>query len=268
MVSPTYHIIAPVLCSGNTFELAERNSMPSNGAEELLKALHKWYIRLLHWRAWLEWSLLHTAPSLRINDGLARPASSSGRKDTNLPPFVRKSSEFGDLATERSFLEGLNGLRHRLRHPSSSKAAIWKLLTLTFSTFFRASTLRPGSVCTRSSSRAHTFWYVTMVVAIEATAPKRRSRKTPFWSTLDTLIFLLFSNLCCLGSCAAVATLKQMLANNCYETFDRSVFFDLGPRTMTLVNVMSQRSAKKEAVTWTFNLKRGVKDNPSKVSNT
>ena len=28
MVSPTYHIIAPVLCSGNTFELAERNSMP------------------------------------------------------------------------------------------------------------------------------------------------------------------------------------------------------------------------------------------------
>ena len=45
MVSPTYHIIAPVLCSGNTFELAERNSMPSDGAEELLKALHKWYIR-------------------------------------------------------------------------------------------------------------------------------------------------------------------------------------------------------------------------------
>ena len=70
-----------------------------------------------------------------------------------------------------------------------------------------------------------------MVVTIETTAPKRRSRKTPFWSTLDTLIFLLFSNLCCLGSCAAVATLKQMLANNCYETFDRSVFFDLGPRT-------------------------------------
>ena len=45
MVSPTYHIIAPVLRSGNTFELAERNSMPSDGAEELLKALHKWYIR-------------------------------------------------------------------------------------------------------------------------------------------------------------------------------------------------------------------------------
>ena len=45
MVSPTYHIIAPVLCSGNTFELAERNSMSSDGAEELLKALHKWYIR-------------------------------------------------------------------------------------------------------------------------------------------------------------------------------------------------------------------------------
>ena len=45
MVSPTYHIIAPVLCSGNTFELAERNSMPSDGAEELLKALHKWDIR-------------------------------------------------------------------------------------------------------------------------------------------------------------------------------------------------------------------------------
>ena len=76
-----------------------------------------------------------------------------------------------------------------------------------------------------------------MVVTIETTAPKRRSRKTPFWSTLDTLIFLLFSNLCCLGSCAAVATLKQMLANNCYETFDRSVFFDLGPRTNgSLVN--------------------------------
>ena len=73
-----------------------------------------------------------------------------------------------------------------------------------------------------------------MVVTIETTAPKRRSRKTPFWSTLDTLIFLLFSNLCCLGSCAAVATLKQMLANNCYETFDRSVFFDLGPRTTAL----------------------------------
>ena len=62
-------------------------------------------------------------------------------------------------------------------------------------------------------------------------AGKDVQEKTPFWSTLDTLIFLLISNLCCLGSCAAVATLKQMLANNCYETFDRSVFFDLGPRT-------------------------------------
>ena len=31
---------------------------------------------------------------------------------------------------------------------------------------------------------------------------------------------------------------------------------------------MSRRSAEKEAVTWTFNLKRSVKDNPSKVSNT
>ena len=83
----------------------------------------------------------------------------------------------------------------------------------------------------KNKKKKHTFWYVTMVVTIETTAPKRRLRKTPFWSTLDTLIFLLFSNLCCLGSCAAVATLKQMLANNCYETFDRSVFFDLGPRT-------------------------------------
>ena len=37
---------------------------------------------------------------------------------------------------------------------------------------------------------------------------------------------------------------------------------------LTLVNVMSRRSAEKEAVTWTFNLKRSMKDNPSKVSNT
>ena len=80
-----------------------------------------------------------------------------------------------------------------------------------------------------------------MVVTIETTAPKRRSRKTPFWSTLDTLIFLLFSNLCCLGSCAAVATLKQMLANNCYETFDRSVFFDLGPRTRRRASVCKRQ---------------------------
>ena len=49
--------------------------------------------------------------------------------------------------------------------------------------------------------------------------------------------------MCCLGSCAAVATLKQMLANNCYETFDRSVFFDLGPRT----NMVMQ---KKKTFGW------------------
>ena len=87
------------------------------------------------------------------------------------------------------------------------------------------------SVSMRSRSRAHTFWYVAMVVTIETTTPKRRARKTSFWSTLDTPIFLIFSNPCCLGSCAAVATLKQMLANNCYETHERSAFFDLGPRT-------------------------------------
>ena len=28
-----------------------------------------------------------------------------------------------------------------------------------------------------------------------------------------------------------------MLANNCYETFDRSVFFDLGPRTINLLSL-------------------------------
>ena len=90
----------------------------------------------------------------------------------------------------------------------------------------------PISVSTRSCSRAHTFWYVTMVVTIETTTPRGRARKTSFWSTLDTLIFLLFLNLCCSGSWAAVATLKQMLANNCYETHERSVFFDFGLRTI------------------------------------
>ena len=139
---------------------------PTNPGLEFPKESSRLPSRLLHWRAWLEWSLLHTAPSLRINDGLAGPASSSGRKDTNLPPFVRKSSEFGDLATERSFLEGLNGLRHRLRHPSSSKATIWKLLTLTFSTFFCASTLRPDQrlhavvlTCTYILIRYHGCYY-------------------------------------------------------------------------------------------------------------
>ena len=91
----------------------------------------------------------------------------------------------------------------------------------------------PISVPARWCSRAHTFWYVTMVVTIETTTPKRRARKSSFWSTLDTLIFQLFSNRCCLGYCAAVASLKQMLANNCYETHERSVVFDLGPRTIT-----------------------------------
>ena len=38
---------------------------------------------------------------------------------------------------------------------------------------------------------------------------------------------------------------------------------------LVLTLVMSQRAAEeKEAVTWTFNLKRSIKDNPSKVSNT
>ena len=138
---------------------------PTNPGLEFPKESSRLPSRLLHWRAWLEWSLLHTAPSLRIDDGLA---SSSGRKDTNLPPFVRKSSEFGDLATERSFLEGLNGLRPRLRHPSLSKATIWKLLTLTFSTFFCASssTLRPDQrlhavvlTCTYILIRYHGCYY-------------------------------------------------------------------------------------------------------------
>ena len=46
--------------------------------------------------------------------------------------------------------------------------------------------------------------------------------------------FPTFSNLCCLGSCAAVATLKQMLANNCYESHQGSAFFDLGPRKIDM----------------------------------
>ena len=37
---------------------------------------------------------------------------------------------------------------------------------------------------------------------------------------------------------------------------------------LALTLVMSRRAAKKEAVTWTFNLARSMKDNPSKVSNT
>ena len=37
---------------------------------------------------------------------------------------------------------------------------------------------------------------------------------------------------------------------------------------LALTLVMSGRAAEKEAVTWTFNLKRSMKDNPSKVSST
>ena len=68
---------------------------------------------------------------------------------------------------------------------------------------------------------------------IETITPKRRARKNFFLVNFGHPIFLLFSNLCCLGPCADVETLKQMLANNCSETHERSVFFDLGPRTKT-----------------------------------
>ena len=158
------------------------------------------------------------------------PLLTLAEKGTNLSPSERKHSKFGDLATEWSILEvfQIASVIHPPRKPRSEKCSHWK-----FSTFVYASTQRPDQrldaivlTCTyiliRSHGCCHRNDNVETTYELE---------KNLFLVNFRHPDFVLFSSLCCLGPCAAIATLKQMLANNCYETHERSVFFDLGPRT-------------------------------------
>ena len=197
---------------------------PTNTDLELPKESSRLSSRL-HWPAWPEWTLFRTAPSLQNDDGLDGPASYSGRKRHKSESVRTKALQVWRPGN-RMIYSGGPKLSSRLP-PSSILLESHDLKSARTESFRRSFVLQrsvPISVSTRSCSRAHTFWYVPMVVAIETITPKhvRRTRKTSFWSTLDTLIFVLFSSLCCLGPCAAIATLQQMLANNCYETHERS----------------------------------------------
>ena len=132
---------------------------------------------------------------------------------------------------------------HLPRKPRSENCSHWR--------FRRFLCFHAASRSASASGRPHVHIHFNTLLWLLLSKRQRRKdvREKHLFGQLWTPWFsgiLLFSNLCCLGSCAAVAILKQMLANNCYETFDRSVFFDLGPRTIPpTISVKGQPGAVK-----------------------
>ena len=169
----------------------------------------------------------------RNDGGLYSPASYSGRKGTNLSPSVQKTLLVWRPGNRTTIFSGGPKL--------SSRSSLSSIFRETHDPLKSAHTQVSTFVCAlmqRPDQRLHAMVLSCTYILIRYHDCYHRTGKAETTCEKNLFLvnfghpgFIFFSNRCSLGSCAAVVTLEQSLANNCYEVSEKSIVFYLGQRT-------------------------------------